>query len=63
MFNKNLYNSVSDYFTDEFFTREQQEQICDFVYDKFETSYRFINSLDDLTEEEYNEVLDFSEGL
>ena len=59
MNNKELRDSIADYFIDEHFTGAQREQIANFIYDTFETANRTINSIDDLTDEEFEQVIDF----
>ena len=62
MNNKALCDSVSDYFIDEYFTGAQREQIADYIHDTFATSNRIINSIDDLTDEEFEQVVDFADN-
>lgn len=63
MNNNKLYDSVTDYFTCEYFTGEQREQICDFIYDTFATADHIIESIDDLTDEEFEQVVDFADNF
>ena len=62
MNNRELYNSVSEYFIEAYFTGALRAQIADFIQDTFATSTRIINSIDDLTDEEFEQVVDFADN-
>ena len=62
MNNKELRDSIADYFIDEHFTGTQRAQIADYIYDTFETANRTVDSIDDLTDEEFEQLVDFADS-
>ena len=62
MNNKELRDSIANYFIDEHFTGEQRAQIADYIHDTFVIANRTINSIDDLTDEEFEQVVDFADS-
>lgn len=59
VYKTDMMNSLSDYFDYRFFTSDQiaslYEKVCEIVYEPC----RMIHCIDDLTEEEFNALLDF----
>lgn len=62
MNNKALRDSISEYFIEDYFTGALREQIANFIQDTFAISNRIIDSIDDLTDEEFEQVVDFADS-